>query len=294
MIDEPLTGRKFVLFVSFMVIAALIIPLQTAAQERANYFQSLKQKLIRDGFDQKTIEKLYAGPQVSFDEEGVSLFLMHREAVLNYDQFTSRTHIKRARKYMEAHQKELKSAQETYGVEKRVITAILLVETKLGTYLGKRNVLNTLSTMAAITDPKLLDRIWDRIPKNRRFPRKKFEKRAAGKAKWAYKELKALLSYAEREKIDPSNLKGSYAGAMGIAQFMPTSVLAYAKDGNKDGRVDLFTHADSIASIANYLKSYGWRDGLDDKKAYKVVYHYNHSKYYVAAVLKIADLLKGE
>ena len=52
---------------------------------------------------------------------------------------------------------------------------------------------------------------------------------------------------------------------MGIAQFMPSSAMAYAKDGNTDGSVNLFTHADAIASVANYLKSHGWRPDIDKK-----------------------------
>jgi membrane-bound lytic murein transglycosylase B len=80
---------------------------------------------------------------------------------------------------------------------------------------------------------------------------------------------------------------------MGIAQFLPSSILAYAKDGNNDGRIDLFNHSDAIASIAGYLKNYGWHPGIDGKKAYKIVYRYNRSSYYVNTVLKIAELLKG-
>jgi membrane-bound lytic murein transglycosylase B len=93
--------------------------------------------------------------------------------------------------------------------------------------------------------------------------------------------------------MDPAGINGSYAGALGIAQFMPSNIIAYAKDGNKDGRVDLHDHADAIASIASYLKHFGWKPGIDRKKAYKVVYQYNHSKYYVNIILKIADRLKS-
>ena len=74
---------------------------------------------------------------------------------------------------------------------------------------------------------------------------------------------------------------------------MPTSILAYGKDGNDDGTVDLLDHADAMASIANYLKSHGWRPGLSRRKAEKVIYHYNHSEYYVKTILKIANRLKS-
>ncbi|MBW1751677.1 MAG: lytic murein transglycosylase, partial [Deltaproteobacteria bacterium] len=80
---------------------------------------------------------------------------------------------------------------------------------------------------------------------------------------------------------------------LGIAQFMPSSILAYAKDGNNDGQIDLFNHADAITSIASYLKHFGWHPGIDKKGAKKVIYRYNKSNYYVDAILKISVLLKG-
>ena len=65
--------------------------------------------------------------------------------------------------------------------------------------------------------------------------------KAPKKAKWAYAELKAFIKYVEREGLDPSSINGSYAGAMGIAQFMPSNALTLAKDGNQDGTSICFT-----------------------------------------------------
>jgi membrane-bound lytic murein transglycosylase B len=74
---------------------------------------------------------------------------------------------------------------------------------------------------------------------------------------------------------------------------MPTNILAYAQDGDMDGGVDLRNHADAIASIANYLKRHGWKPEISRANAEKVVHAYNPSSYYVNAILKIADLLRG-
>ena len=104
-----------------------------------------------------------------------------------------------------------------------------------------------------------------------KISRKKFEKKAASRSKWAYKELKALLKYSSREGVDPAVIPGSFAGAVGVAQFMPTSIMAYGKDGNDDGVVDMLNHVDSMASIANFLKSHGWRKGQSRKKAEKII-----------------------
>ena len=194
---------------------------------------------------------------------------------------------------MRKYDSDLKLAEETYGVDKEIITAIILVETQLGTIMGSSSVFNALSTFAALADREVRELAWNQISNPDRLTREDFEKWSARKSKWAYSELKALLKYTDREKLNPSDIYGSYAGAVGIAQFMPSNIMAYARDGNQDGRIDLFNHADAIASIASYLKNFGWHPGIDRKKAYRVVYRYNHSKYYVNTILKIADRLKG-
>ncbi len=102
-----------------------------------------------------------------------------------------------------------------------------------------------------------------------------------------------MLKYSAREKLDPFNIPGSYAGALGLSQFLPSNALRLAKDGNNDGAIDLFQHPDAIYSIANFLKHYGWDPDISKQKAYKVLYKYNHSKPYVTTLLKISDRLKG-
>jgi membrane-bound lytic murein transglycosylase B len=254
---------------------------------------ALQARLIQDGFDPQTINQLYSRPQVAFDTDDVALFFVHSEARLNYNQFLSVQSLRKARSYMNQHHEDLTAAQSTYGVEGEIITAIILVETRLGTYLGSSSIINTLSTMAALDDPLLQETLWQALPDDRRITRKRFDQRTRKKSAWAYAELKAFLTYSAREGMDPATKKGSYAGAMGISQFMPSNILRLARDGNGDGHVDLFDHADAIASVANYLKHHGWRPGISRKKAEKAVYAYNHSKYYVDIILKISDRLKN-
>lgn len=285
---------KITCFICLMALQ-LFLPVQTpaGANKKAGYFNALQKRLIEDGFNKNEINMLYARPGVYFETKGVSLFFSHSESKLNYDQFTSKRSIKKAKKYLKKHRAVFKNMERTYCVDKEIITAIILVETRLGTYLGRRSVLNTLSTMASLNDPDVKNMLWRKISGSSTFTREKFDKKAEKKSTWAYSELKDFLKYANRENIDPLSVCGSYAGAMGITQFMPSNVLAIAKDGNRDGRVDLFNHADAIASVANYLQHHGWRAGIDDKKAYKILLRYNYSKYYANIILKIAKLLKG-
>jgi peptidoglycan lytic transglycosylase B len=286
---KPKSGFFFTLLLCF---AFGFPPAMAKETPKGNEFIKLSQQLIQDGFDPKKINALFSNGQVSFAPSDVSLFFIHSESSLNYDQFIASKPIAKARSYMKTHRESLDRAEKKYGVDKTVITAILLVETQLGNYLGKRTVINTLATMAALTDEKLKEQIWNSIPDKKKPKRAKFEKKVKRRTQWGYKELKALLKYTAQEKIDPTSIKGSYAGAMGIPQFMPSNALTLAKDGDQDQHVDLFNHADAIFSVANYLKHHGWKPGIPRQRQHEVLFRYNHSNYYVDTLLKVSDKLK--
>lgn len=285
------------LFFCFTIAALAGLPGAATSGEqdlsRQHKFATLVNRLAKQGFDRDRLEKIYTDEKVFFDPKGVSLFFVHSESSLDYGQFVTDRSLSRAADYMEEHREKLEMAEDRYGVDKTIITAILLVETRLGTYLGNRMVLNTLSTMAALTEEDLKEELWEASAASRRLTRKAFEKKAGEKARWAFEELKALLKYTAREGLNAAELNGSYAGAMGISQFMPSNALNLATDGNDDGKIDLYEHADAIASVANYLRHYGWKPSISRREAHKVLYKYNHSNYYVDTLLKISDRLKG-
>ncbi|MCD4722928.1 MAG: lytic murein transglycosylase [Desulfobacula sp.] len=289
----PSLHTKLILFFIFISFLILSSPLSGQEIKKGNEFDKLIQQLIQDGFEKEKIELLFSNENVFFNPTGVSRFFIHTESSLNYDQFTSKKSINNALKYLDEYKDILDRAQKIYGVDKTIITAILLVETRLGTYLGKRTVINTLSTMAALTDETLRERIWNSIPDKKKPKKKTFIKKVEKRSKWGYEELKALIKYTKQEGMAPEGIKGSYAGAMGISQFMPSNALRLAKDGNNDGKIDLFTHADAIFSVANYLKHHGWKPGIARQKQHEVLFRYNHSNYYVDTLLKISDKLKG-
>jgi len=128
----------------------------------------------------------------------------------------------------------LQKAEHTYGVPKEYIVAIIGIESLYGRNMGKFPVFDTLATLA--------------FEPNRR---NKFFK----------SELKEFLKLCRQNGINPKNVKGSFAGAIGMGQFMPSNYEAYGVDFNHDGRVSLLHPHDAIASIANYLKKNGWRRG---------------------------------
>ena len=290
-------GRRPARLVGCLILVLIIlVPAPaTAAAPRRELFASLQQRLIRGGFETQFVQRLYARPSVKFDANNISYLFTYRESRLNYDQFAALREIKKAKKYIRIHKPQLLAAEKRFGVPKEVVTAIILVETRLGKYTGRLSVFNSLSTLAALTDHPPRAVLWTEMTrKKRKLSRKKFELKASRKAGWAFGELKAFLTYAQQNGIDPAKLPGSISGAVGIAQFMPSNILVYGQDGNADGRIDLHDHDDAIASVANYLREFGWQRDISREKAAKVIWGYNHSRYYVNIVLKVADLLQND
>ncbi|MFO7557602.1 MAG: lytic murein transglycosylase [Desulfobacterales bacterium] len=277
----------------FLFIVFCALPSYALSGMEKKHFDLLGERLVKDGFNREHIERIYSSPRVHLETKGIALFSVHSEAKLNYNQFLSKSNIRKAKAYLSSHREALQNAEKEFGVEKEIITAVILVETRLGTFFGNSFILNTLSTMAVLSDPKSRDFVWERMAKSEKHNRKDFEAWADRKTEWAYKELKAFLEYTQKENLDPLTIKGSYAGAMGIGQFMPSNALKLGRDGNKDGRIDLFNHADAIASIANYLKAHGWKPGIKREAKYQVLLRYNYSKYYANTLLEIAASLKG-
>lgn len=283
--------------VSLLILSVLVIAIHAnamaAPSDRDLYFTSLEKRLIKDGFDAGKVDALYQKAGVTFETRNVSLFFILRAGKMDHSHYTNPNSISKAQKYIQAHQPDLNRIETAAGVPKSVITAIILVETRLGTTLGRSSVFNSLSSIAALDNPTARDNVWNSIDDKGDLTRQTFDQKAKRKSSWAYRELKAFLKYTAAEGIDPLAVKGSFAGAMGIPQFMPSNIEHYAKDGNGDGSIDLFNHADAQASVANFLKRHGWKPGIDRKKKKKVIHHYNHSDDYVNTIMKISDLLEA-
>lgn len=149
--------------------------------------------------------------------------------------FLTNVRISAGTRYWDVHEDDLRRAETEFGVPAEVILGILGVETAFGQNTGSFRVVDSLATIA-FDGPRRQDYFRD--------------------------ELKELLLLARDMSIDPLEIKGSYAGAMGLPQFMPSSYRRYAVDFDKDGVIDLVgSPSDAIGSIASYLKAYGWKQG---------------------------------
>ncbi|HEY2681886.1 MAG TPA: lytic murein transglycosylase B [Steroidobacteraceae bacterium] len=162
--------------------------------------------------------------------------------------FLTERRIREGTDFWLAHRQALQQASEKSGVPPEYLAAILGVETYYGRQTGNYRVLDALSTLA-----------FD-------YP---------ARSKFFRDELEQYLLLTRDAHFNPLILKGSYAGAMGAPQFMPSNYRKYAVDADDSGRVDLWTNWDDVcASVGNYLKEFGWRSGepvlseanVDDKR----------------------------
>ena len=149
-------------------------------------------------------------------------------------QFLDKHHVEAGVEFARRHQRTLQRATRQYGVPQEYILGILAVETTFGGNVGNHRVLDALTTLG-----------FD------------YERRG----EYFRGELENFLVMARNEGMDPAKPVGSFAGAMGLGQFMPTSFLRWAVDFNGDGRKDLWNAEDAIGSVANYFAQHGWRAG---------------------------------
>lgn len=276
----------------FSFIFILMIPVSGFCDDQ--YFKSVKKRLIKDGFSQAYIHEIYKPANIKFQMKSTSLFFTVNEYKLNYKQFVSKKNIQNGLNYINKNKKIFQLAEKKFGVEPGIITAIITVETRLGKYTGNKKVINALSSIAALGDKNVRTAVKKSIPpKKNRYSAEKFHKRAIRKSDWAYKELKKLIKYSKANNMSMEKIKGSYAGATGIPQFMPSSILRYAVDGDGDGKIDLSTHEDAILSVASYMKSHGWTKGIKRDIALGVIMKYNKSRPYAETVYKLSKKIKG-
>jgi len=196
----------------------------------------MAEMVAEHGFAPQALESLFRA--TVFSQQVLDAFARPAESKPWHEYrriFLTPTRIERGVAFWQAHAEVLARASERYGIPPEVIVAIIGVETLYGARTGSIRVLDALTTLAF------------------RYPRR---------ARFFRRELIAYLLLAREEGLDPGGLTGSYAGAIGVPQFIPTSYRAYAIDFDSDGTRDLLgSVSDAIGSVANYLGRHGWRQG---------------------------------
>jgi len=193
--------------------------------------------VTKHGFEEKAVRQLLASAErkqkildaISRPAEKTKPWFEYR------DIFVQPTRIEQGVAFWQDNAKTLAAVSQEYGVEPEIIVAIIGVETRYGRNMGSYRVIDALTTLG-----------FD-------YPRR---------AKFFAGELEHFMLLSREQKQDPLVLKGSYAGAMGYGQFIPSSYRHYARDFDGDGFADIWSNqADAIASVANYFKAHGWHRG---------------------------------
>lgn len=223
---------------------------QEDAAEFANFTQwkevadFIDQIAAKHGFDRAELESLFR--QVRYVDTTIRLIKPAPPGKpKNWQAYRARfvepARINAGVAFWDAHADTLARAEERYGVPAEIIVGIIGVETIYGRNTGSFRVLDALTTLA-----------FDYPPAPNRTARMDFFRR----------ELENTLLFARETGIDPFGLLGSYAGAIGLPQFMPGSIRRYAVDFDEDGKVDLRNSpVDAIGSVANFLVEHGWQSG---------------------------------
>lgn len=221
------------------VVLLLVAATGTAAAEsfgeRPDVKTFIGELVERHGFDPVKLERVFARTQ-RLDAPLQLIVPAERPSWQDYRaQFINETRIARGAAFWKVNRRVLARAERKYGVSAAVIVAILGVETNYGRNMGRYRVVDALATLA-----------FDYTPR----------------ASFFRSELEQYLLLTRESRTDVFALQGSYAGAIGIPQFMPGSVRRYAVDFDGDGVIDLRrSSADAIGSVANFLREHGWKTG---------------------------------
>lgn len=279
-----------------MILLALLAFSSTISNGESNEtpspYQSLIHRLSQDGFDVQLLSNLFTDSRAEFNPSALTIYLNAKEDFALYQQFLHPESILLAKKFLHRNFKVLKRMERQFYVEKEVVVAILLIESRFGENIGKFRVIPTLAGMILLDSPEHLQKIYQNLRENDPdLSYERIESFARRRAEWAYHELKCFLRIIRHETMDPLEVYGSYAGAVGMAQFIPSNYLTYALS-QKGFEGWLFSNEDAINSIGNYLRSHGWKKNMTVKKKKQVLWHYNRSEPYGETVLQIVQKLK--
>ncbi len=267
-------------------------------------FEPVIQRLIADGWQERWVREQFADDRTEFipkmavvkPKTSPSSSSSNAYRWVNTDE-SARACIDFINKYSDI----FDTAEKRYGVPREMIAALMRVETRHGKVTGDYHVFSVYASMALLTDP-------DRLAENLKNAKETLSDARASKSaiadgldyvrsrsesrgNWAYRELVDLLRIQKEGRLESLGIYGSWAGAFGWTQFLPSSYLRSGVDGDGDGTVDLFTPADAINSVANYLNQAGFKAG-STRHMRKALYNYNNSSAYVNSIMGLYSRVK--
>jgi membrane-bound lytic murein transglycosylase B len=226
------------------------------------WLTEFKQDALTKGISQQTLNEAFASTEPI--DRVIELDRKQPESTLTLEEYLQKVvsagRIRRGKELYNEHRAVLDKISAEYGVPGNYIVALWGIETSYGDNTGGFSVVDSLATLA-----------YD-----------------GRRSEYFRSELINALKIIDADHIEAYDMDGSWAGAMGQCQFMPSSFLSYAVDYNHDGKRDIWnTQEDVFASIANYLHSSGWNN--DEENNFNVLLKWNRSRYFATAVQKIAQ-----
>ena len=225
---------KKIRLIIFTLIFLTVGSFQVSSDENFNiWLNKFKMKAIQEGISKKTVNSvmdkaIFLPKVIEYDRYQPEFY---EDTKTYVSKRTSKDRVKKGIKIYKKNKSLINIVDEEFDVEKELLLALMGIETNYGTYLGKMDIISSLATLS-------------------------FDKR---RSEFFTSELITALKLIDRNKIDKNILFGSWAGAFGNFQFMPSTISKYAIDYNKNTIIELKAVDDSFASAANYMKSIGWK-----------------------------------
>jgi membrane-bound lytic murein transglycosylase B len=277
---RELTRRRFLRIIAFTPFLALTTDARSWAKTRKrktrarrDRFRNARELLLEEGFDSTYVDTLFSDRRMKLYPRIKKVMDRPSEA-LTYDKYRKVVGVDKktddGKRFMRKYANELARAEQKYSVDKHYIVAIIGVESDYGRNSGKYNPVGVFVTMI------------EKIPRRRSF---------------GERELVELLRFCQKYDVDPHSLKGSYSGAIGIAQFLPSVLNKLYVDADGDGKLNPVDFLDAIHSVANYLRNHrgygsGWTQGtkaMPENKNWCALLAYNSHPNYARAVTEIAE-----
>ncbi len=224
--------KVFIINIIFFLFSVKFL----SASDFENWKIDFKKKALDEGISIKTLNRVIDNSRflpdvIKYDRYQPEFY---EDTYTYISKRTSQKKVAKGKNLYNSNEKLIENVSNEFLVDKNLLLALMGIETNFGTYLGKMDIVSSLATLS-------------------------FDKR---RSKFFTSELITLLKLVDANIIDPDTLFGSWAGAFGNFQFMPSTITNHAIDYNNDKKIDLKNIEDSFASAANYIKNLGWKNDI--------------------------------
>ena len=225
--------KKISIIISLLLLILLTFTKVNSDEKFSSWIIEFKKKAINEGISEKTVDAvmnnaIFLPKVIEYDRYQPEFY---EDTKTYVSKRTSKDKVKKGKRIYKKNKNLINIVDKEFKVEKELLLALMGIETNYGTYLGKMDIISSLATLS-------------------------YDKR---RSEFFSNELITILKLIDQNKVDKDILFGSWAGAFGNFQFMPTTISNYAIDYNNNSTIELKEAEDSFASAANYLNKIGWR-----------------------------------